>query len=238
MHHVTDSGLRRQPTITETTSEVTLKILVVDDHALLRKGFFLVLQELDAQVEVLEAADCASAFALAHSHTDLDLVLLDYEMPDMTGIDALDHFARRHPELPIVIISGVATPLLMQQAMLKGAAGFVTKSAHNEALLLTLRRVLQGEIVRPAELTSSSRANASELGIAATLGQLTPRQEDVLYLLLAGHSTRVIGNKLFLSEETIKTHVSAIIRAFGAKTRLEAILAANHFGYGKLKRST
>ena len=221
----------------ETTSTASVKILVVDDHALLRKGLFLVLQELGGPVEVLEAADCASAFDLADLHRDLDLVLMDYELPDMSGVDALEHFARRHPELPIVIISGVATQLLMQQAMIKGAAAFVTKSADNTELLQTLKRVLQGEIVRPQALAGSQRATASEDGIASTVGQLTPRQEEVLHLLLDGHSSRVIGQKMYLSEETIKTHVSAIMRAFGAKTRLEAILAASRFGYGKPTRS-
>ncbi len=222
----------------KTATKELVKILVVDDHALLRKGLLLVLQELGDPLDVLEAADCASAFEIARSHADLDLLLLDYELPDMTGIEALDHFARTHPELPIVVISGVASQLVMQQAMLKGAAGFVTKSADSSDLLRTLHRVLDGEIVRPEALTHSARADASAVGIAASLNLLTPRQEDVLHLLLDGYTSRVIGKKLFLAEETVKTHVSAIIRAFGAKTRLEAILAASRYGYGKAKRST
>ena len=221
----------------ETKSTERVKILVVDDHALLRKGLFLVLQEMGGPVEVLEAADCASAFEQADLHRDLDLVLMDYELPDMSGVDALERFARRHPELPIIILSGVATPLVMQQAMLKGAAAFVTKSADSTDLLQTLKRVLQGEIVRPAALANSGQDDSSAAGIASTLSQLTPRQEDVLYLLIDGLSSRVIGQRLFLSEETIKTHVSAIIRAFGAKTRLEAIVAAGRVGYGKPRRS-
>ena len=214
-----------------------MKILVVDDHALVRQGLSQVLKGLDKQIEVLEAPHCAAAFELAAQHKDLDLVLLDYQLPDVNGVDALDGFGTRYPELPIVILSGTSDQMVMREALNKGAAGFVSKNASSKDLLQALRHVLDGEVHIPPELLAGDDfPDTPEGDNAATSRQLTPRQEQVLYLLLEGHSSRAISDKLFLSEETTKTHVSAIIRAFGAKTRLQAVLAAGRYGYVKPSR--
>ena len=214
-----------------------MKILVVDDHALVRQGLSQVLKGLDAQIEVLEATHCAAAFELAAQHKDLDLVLLDYQLPDVNGVDALDGFGTRYPELPIVILSGTSDQMVMREALNKGAAGFVSKNASSKDLLQALRDVLDGGVHVPPELLAGDDfPDVPDGDSAATSRQLTPRQEQVLYLLLEGHSSRAISDKLFLSEETTKTHVSAIIRAFGAKTRLQAVLAAGRYGYVKPTR--
>ncbi len=214
-----------------------MKILVVDDHALVREGLCQILQGLDENIEVYEAADCAAAFEVASLHNDLDLVLLDYQLPDMSGLDALDCFGEKYPEVPVVMLSGMGNQLLMRQALDKGAAGFITKTGSSKDLLQSLRQVLDGEILVPPELLSGAPDDGTGSGGTAAPRQLTPRQEQVLYLLLDGYSTRDISEKLFLSEETTKTHVSAIIRAFGAKTRLQAVLAAGRYGYVKSPRS-
>ena len=215
-----------------------MKILVVDDHALVREGLHQVLKGLDEQVEVLEAANCAGAFELVAQHHDLDLVLLDYQLPDMNGLDALDVFGQEHPELPIVMLSGAVNPLMMRQAMDKGAAGFLTKAGPSKDMLSTLRKVLDGEIHVPHELLLGGElADSGSTTGGEMPRQLTPRQEQVLYLLLDGYSTKDISQKLFLADETAKTHVSAIIRAFGVKTRLQAVLAASRYGYAKSTQS-
>ena len=214
-----------------------MKILVVDDHEVVRKGLSHILRELDEQVEVLQAGHCSVAYELAHAHPDIDLVLLDYEMPDISGLDALDFFGKKYPELPIVILSGMASQLLMRQAMNKGAAAIIAKAGPSHELLQTLRRVLEGEIVPPKMLTGTLLSDASNADKTSALCRLTPRQEQVLYLLLDGLTTRAISERLHLSEETTKAHISAIIRTCGAKTRLEAILAAGRYGYVKSTRS-
>ncbi len=215
-----------------------MKILVVDDHALVREGLHQVLKGLDEQVVVLQAAHCAAAFELVAAHNDIDLVLLDYMLPDMNGIDALDVFGQEHPELPIVMLSGTSSRQMMRQAMDKGAAGFLTKTGPSQDMLAALRRVLSGEVYVPPEILLDDEQPAHADSNIERRHQLTPRQEQVLSMLLDGYSTRDISQKLFLAEETTKTHVSAIIRAFGVKTRLQAVLAAERFGYGKAQRST
>lgn len=209
-----------------------MKILVVDDHALVREGLRQVLKGLDSDVDVLEAGSCSRAFELAGLHADLDLVLLDYHLPDMNGLEALDVFACQHPELPIIVLSGSVNPRVMRQVLSKGAAAFLTKSGMSDELLSVTRLVLAGDVYVPPELMAASAgAPAVELQAELSAPQFTPRQEEVLYLLLDGYANKEIGRMLSLSDETVKNHVTAILRGFGVTTRTQAVLAANRHGY-------
>ena len=211
-----------------------MKILIVDDHALVREGLCQVLKGLDEQVEVLQSGDCAHAFIMANQHPNLDLVLLDFHLPDMTGLEALGLLGKSHPELPVVILSGSFNLHIVRQVMKSGAAGFIPKSGVSTELLLALRRVLAGEIYYPTELILSLAA--------PTMGQvddelptfpLTPRQEEVLQLLMDGLANKEISRILDLSAETTKNHVTAVLRHFAVKTRVQAVIAATDQGYSK-----
>ncbi len=211
-----------------------MKILVVDDHALVREGLSQVLKGLDRDeaVDVLQAPNCAQAFALASAHPDLDLVLLDYHLPDMNGLEALGILGDRHPDLPVVILSGSANPSVMQQALAQGACGFVTKSGLSDELLFALKCVLDGDIYTPNSMSAFPDAHNSTLPDAKA-PVFSPRQLEVLRLLLDGCTNREISERLFLGEETIKTHVTTIMRAFNAKTRTQAATEAARWGYRK-----
>lgn len=211
-----------------------MQILVVDDHALVREGLCQVLKGLDEQIEVLEAPHCARAFELAEQHHGLDLVLLDYHLPDMNGLEALAIFGKKHPELPIVMLSGSVNPQIMRQVMAQGAAGFITKSGKSQELLAILRRVLDGEIYMPTDLIAQAGQPPIEDASTGYLPlQFTRRQEEVLYLLMEGRSNKDISDALNISDETIKTHITAILRGFGVKSRVQAVLAAGRHGYTK-----
>ena len=214
-----------------------MKILVIDDHALIREGLSLVLKELDPHqpTRVLQACDCAQAFAMIEADRDLDLVLLDYHLPDMDGLAALSVFGKDYPELPVVMLSGSANPTTVQRALSLGAAGFVTKSGQSDELLKALRLVLDGEIYVPTAQAWNGQAAMANAPVSAPV--FTPRQEEVLQLLLDGCSNREIGQKLHLSDETIKNHVSGILRGFGVKTRIQAALEAGRWGYSKSSSS-
>jgi DNA-binding NarL/FixJ family response regulator len=177
---------------------------------------------------VLQAGTCAQAFALAQAHGDLDLVLLDYHLPDMNGLEALVIFGHQHPELPIVLLSGSANTHIMRQVLQAGAAGFVTKSCVSDELLRAVRSVLGGDIYLPQELSSSNTAEATD---NSNKPVLTQRQELVLRCLLDGMANREIADQLHVSEETVKTHVAAILRHFEVQNRTQAVVAAARIGY-------
>lgn len=211
-----------------------LKILVVDDHALVREGLCQVLKGLDEQVEVLQAGDCAQAFIVADQHPDLDLMLLDFHLPDMTGLEALGQLGVTHPELPVVILSGSYSLHIVRQVMKSGAAGFIPKSGLSHELLSALHRVLAGEVYYPPGLMLglSVPLNGQDQDEQSTFS-LTPRQEEVLQLLMDGLANKEISRALDLSAETTKNHVTAVLRHFGVKTRVQAVIAANDLGYSK-----
>ncbi len=200
----------------------------------MREGLRHVLKGLDEQIEVLEAAHCFHAFDLATRHPDIDLVLLDYHLPDMNGLDALAIFRKNHPELPIVMLSGSVNPHTVRQVLDRGAAGFIAKASMSSELLSILRLVLAGEVYVPPELLMAS-GMPYVAGVNPDLSspQLTSRQEEVLKLLLDGRSNKDISLLLQLSDETTKNHVTGILRAFGVQTRVQAVLAASRHGYVK-----
>lgn len=207
-----------------------MKILVVDDHALVREGLRQVLKGLGELTHILEACDGRQALALADANDDLDLVLLDFHLPDMGGLEAIDALASKHPELPILVLSGTVDPHLVREVLARGAAGFLPKSGLSEELLQTTRRVLSGEIHVPTPWPTPQRPTTTR-----PPPSITPRQQEVLALLLAGYSNKAMGRLLGLSDETVKNHVSAILRAFGVATRTQAVMAASRLGYAALQ---
>jgi DNA-binding NarL/FixJ family response regulator len=211
-----------------------VKILVVDDHALVREGLRQVLKGLDTggeSLEVFEAGSCARALEIGLGQPDLDLVLLDYHLPDMNGMEALELFASHVPELPIIVLSGSVNPRIMQQVLNKGAAAFLTKSGMSDELLTVTRQVLDGQFQMPLAQRADSVFDTSKGLDSQPQPLFTPRQEEVLLLLMEGCSNKVISRTLGLSDETVKTHITSLLRGFGVHSRTQAVLAANRMGY-------
>jgi DNA-binding NarL/FixJ family response regulator len=215
-----------------------VKILLVDDHHLIRDGMRPVLERLaatgpDDAVEVLEAATFEAAVAVAERHADLDLVLLDLRLPGVTHFEALEGLRGRFPSLPIVLMSGDDDPDLVRGAIDRGALGYIPKSSTSEVILNAIRLVLSGGTYVPLEAigrsTRAAPAASTAEDIANRLG-ITPRQADVLALLLAGKSNKVISRELDLAESTVKNHVAAIFRALEVTTRVQAVLAVAKLG--------
>lgn len=222
------------PALEHTCRKQPLKILVIDDHALVREGLCQVLKGLDEGVDVLQAGTCTQGFAIAHDHPDLDLVLLDYHLPDMTGLVALGVFGMRHPELPIVMLSGSANMQIMHHVLQAGASGFVTKSGLSDELLLAVRKVLDGGEYLPPGFDETGTAVPTVEDDARN--GLTQRQDLVLRELLDGRSNREIADTLSISEETVKSHVAAILRHFDVQNRTQAVVAAARSGYSATPR--
>ncbi|MEI7514038.1 MAG: response regulator transcription factor [Betaproteobacteria bacterium] len=206
-----------------------MKILVVDDHALVREGLAQVLAGIYPQLTLLHAATGADAIALLLPHRNIDLVLLDYHLTDMTGLEVLRQLGKIQPSLVVLMISGSTTVQIIQQALNAGAAGFVTKSGDTQELLSAIEQVLQGEIYIPQELRAVHGSGKS--GVSGAAPSLSRRQEQVLRGIMNGQSNREIAAELDLSEETVKTHVSAILRYFSVENRTQAAVAAADYAY-------
>jgi DNA-binding NarL/FixJ family response regulator len=206
-----------------------MKILVIDDHALVREGLRNVMQGLGSDVEVLEAEFGQQGCNLAAQHPDLDLVLLDLALPDMSGLDALDLFGMRHADLPVVILSGTGDAQVMRQCLDRGAAGFLPKSSLSGILVSALRLVLAGGTYVPPEMLFDTSPRTRRPDTLAGLG-ITRRQAEVLQLMVNGCSNKDIARQLGLSDQTIKTHVTAILRTLNVQSRSRAVVAAARFG--------
>ncbi len=206
--------------------------MIVDDHALMREGLGQLLAGLYPDLVLLHAANGAQAVAMLLPQRDIDLVLLDYQLPDMTGLDILRQFARVQPTLAVLVISGSANPNLMRQTLSAGARGFVQKTGNTQALVQAIDAVLNDGTYTPPELQA-----LVALGNGIRTVDLSPRQETVLYGLMDGRSNREIALELNVSEETVKTHVSAILRFFNAENRTQAALAAVESGFRVPKRT-
>jgi DNA-binding NarL/FixJ family response regulator len=212
-----------------------MKILVADDHALIREALRHVLKELDGDVTVLEARDGGSTCRLVNENVDLDLLLLDLNLPGTSGFATLAELRRDHAALPVVILSAQEDAATMRAALDRGAMGFIPKSANNAVMLSALRLVLSGGRYVPPELLNAapgvalSDAPLSAPKSPAELG-LTERQLDVLALMAQGKSNKQICRDLGLAEATVKIHVTAILRTLKVASRAQAIVAVNRLG--------
>jgi DNA-binding NarL/FixJ family response regulator len=219
-----------------------MKILLVDDHSLITDALKVLLLDLDPQAQIFTASDAPGAEQLAEQHPDADLMMLDLGLPGATGTSLLEKLTHRYPDLKILVVSGVQDQRSVMRVLQLGAAGFVPKSMATDNLVSAIRFVLSGGVYIPADLLEDATRGAQMLGLPERgrdmLGrpsggrvQLTERQEQVLQLLARGAPIKIICRELNLSEGTVKTHVTAIYRAFGASNRTEALLAARRNGY-------
>jgi DNA-binding NarL/FixJ family response regulator len=213
-----------------------VKILVVDDYALVREGLRHALQALGENVEILEARDAEEALRLMLQQPGLDLVLLDIGLPGMDGFLALDEMRRAHGTVPIVVLSASTEQRDIAAALNMGAMGFIPKMAPREVMLRALRLVLAGGVyIPPQALGMSDYARSSATGAISAprsveeLG-LTERQRQVLNLIAQGKPNKVIASELQISEPTVKAHVTEILRALKASSRAQAMVTARRFG--------
>lgn len=200
-----------------------MKLLVVDDHAIVRQGLAALLVDRGVAQVVLQAADRAEGLAIAAANPDLDALILDLRLPGDDGASAIGDFARIQPALPVLILSSSESPAEVRRALESGALGFVPKSATPDTLVQAVRTVLGGEIYVPSLMLDAAAA-------APGLAALTARQGEVLAAVARGLSNKEIGLKFGLSEKTVKVHVGAILRALGVANRTQAAAAAQAAG--------
>ena len=206
-----------------------MKILAIDDHELVQEGLNHVLQILGDDIDVIQADNAQEAFMVLIGHRDLDLILLDYHLPDMTGLEMLQQLGRRAPEVPVLMISGMANAQLMRQVLTAGAAGFISKSNSSAALLKAIKVVLDGGIYTPDDLLDLEGQIVD--GTMPKRPSLSRTQERVFRCMVDGLSNRDIAQRLEIGEETVKSHVSSILRHFDVQNRTQAVLAGVNYGF-------
>jgi DNA-binding NarL/FixJ family response regulator len=214
-----------------------MKILIVDDHPLIRQALRGVLAELDPAVEVVEADNAELAMAGLDASARVDLVLLDLVFPGGDGgLSLLAGVRNVRPEVPVVVLSGQDDPATVRQALDGGAMGFISKRSATPVLVSALRLVLSGTVYIPPEALGATRGDiapeARAAGRQPTLADLglTGRQAEVLALLVQGQPNKVICRELGLAEGTVKTHVAAILRALNVSSRTQALYALSRLG--------
>ena len=233
-----------------------MKVLLVDDHPLILAALQSVIQGLGDDVTVVGVDNADAARRALQTDSDFDLVLLDLALGEVDGFEVLSEFRSTYPALPVVVVSASDRASDVIRAIDLGAMGFVPKRSSNDALFEALHMVMSGGIYVPPMTMGSERSaserpdgdtvpsvlrvvreNAEGSGFQtqaplASLG-LTPRQTDVLALLLQGKPNKLIARDLNLSVETVKDHVAAVLRTLNVSSRTQAVLAVSQMTQGQ-----
>jgi DNA-binding NarL/FixJ family response regulator len=205
-----------------------IRTVVVEDHPIFRNGL---IQCLDAEPDfrVVGQWDTGLVDTSALAHLSPELILMDIELPGKSGIDATRAVRAALPEPRVVMLTAFADAELLFDAMQAGAAGYLLKHTPPPELVATLRRIVEGEHVLTPNLASrflrEFQARQS-FGRRVTLPELSPREEEVLRLLATGETNRQIAKRLFVSDETIKSHVASIFRKLEVSDRTRAAILA------------
>jgi DNA-binding NarL/FixJ family response regulator len=224
-----------------------MKVLLIDDHPLILQALQSVILSLGDHVSVKGVGTARAAREALAREADFDLVLLDLQLGDADGFEVLTEFRAAYPALPVVVVSASDRAADVIRAVDMGAMGFVPKRASNDVLFEALRMVMSGGIFVPHMIMGAggSQIDASDASVPDALRELrqsaaessyqnqpkladiglTPRQTDVLALLLQGQPNKLIARELGLSVETVKDHVAAVLRALNVSSRTQAVLA-------------
>jgi len=222
-----------------------VKILIADDHELFRDGLRLVLDDLDPDLEIVEASTFDEALGRAAETPPPDLVLMDLVMPGMAWNEGLSALKQAVGAAPLVVLTAAEDRRLVLDAVRLGAAGFIPKTSSGKVMIGALRLVLSGGVYLPPALLEDREVAALQQALplqamaevpghgmsrAAADVPLTPRQREVLALLGQGQSNKEIARALGLSEGTVKLHVTAILKALKVNNRTGAVVAAARLG--------
>src|SRR6202050_3082663 len=198
-----------------TTDPSLIRILAVDDHPMLREGIAALLASQSDMKLVGEASNGREALEQFRKHRP-DLTLMDLQMPDMDGIEAMVAICSEFPEARIIVLTTYAGDLQGLRALKAGARAFLLKGLLRKELLETIRAVHAGQKRLPPEI-------AAEIAEHATHDRLTPREIDVLRLIAGGNANKEIAAQLSLTEETVKGHVKNILAKLDANDRTHAV---------------
>ena len=208
-----------------------IKVIIIDDHTLFREGLqrLLTRHEIDVVTSVSNGVDGLKAI----SDSEVDIILLDLRMPDVSGIEVLKNIRGSKKTLPVVMLTTSDDEKDLIEALRNGASGYLLKDMEPDDLVVALKDVLKGEtIVAPnlvQILAKFHQGDDSEINISNLIGTLTPRESEILELLAEGQSNKLIAKNLGISDGTVKLHVKSILRKLEIHSRVEAaVIAVEH----------
>lgn len=223
------------------------KILIADDHPLFREAIGSVIQSTFEGAQIVECESLDEAIDCATTLDDLDLILLDLNMPGMDGLNGLMRVRNESPLVPAVIVSAEEDKGIVLQAITYGAIGFITKSSPRAKMAQAVTQILGGNVYLPTDVIHGNGSNSpshisrpssrDETISPEMLGSLTRRQLKVLERMAMGESNKQIAYNLSIAETTVKAHVSAILRKLNVHNRIQAVLNAGNIDFSEyLKR--
>lgn len=204
---------------------MTIRVMLVDDHRIVREGLAYMLDAIESVTLVGEAGSGAELFAVVEE-VHPEIILLDVHMPDMSGLEVLEVLRRRHPDVKVIMLSMHDQAAYVQQAIQLGALGYLLKSTGLDELVRALELVATGRPFIQGELASALVTPISEPDVP----HLSPRELEVLRLLAQGSENKQIARLLGVSEATVKTHIKALYGRLGVRSRAEATATSLRLG--------
>lgn len=212
-----------------------MKVLVVDDHALIREALHSVLKQLNREAVIFEASNSQKAMRIVEEHPDISFILLDINLPDRDGFSVLRELRERYATIAIVILSSSDDQDTVKRAFKLGALGFIPKTTEREVILNAIKLVFSGGVYIPSQMleeTRSPRLVDDPAGRDSFKGiGLTDRQIEVLALLMKGRSNKAIARTLNMAVPTVKNHITAVLKTLGVASRTEAIIKVGKMGW-------
>jgi DNA-binding NarL/FixJ family response regulator len=214
-----------------------MKVLIVDDHALIREALQTVLKQLKRETVIFEASNSRQTMHTVEEHPDLSLILLDINLPDRDGFSVLGELRDRYPTIAIIILSASDDQDRVKRAFKLGALGFIPKTTERDVMLHAIELVLSGGIYIPSEILERAETTpprlTNELSTREFLDGLglTDRQIEVLALLMQGKNNKVIAKTLNMGVPTVKNYITVILKALKVTSRTEAVIKAGKMGW-------
>ena len=205
-----------------------LRVLIADDHPLIREGLRSVAAVAFDNCEVFEASSLDELIALVEQEGDFDLVLLDLQMPGANGFSGLEALRNRFPALPVAVVSAASDQHLMRECIVRGALGFIPKSLKRSAIVEALRLIISGGVFTSEP--APEEADPALADLRERIASLTPQQMRVLDLVAEGLLNKQVAHELGVEIRTVKAHVSAILTKLNISTRTQAAILARRAG--------
>lgn len=222
------------------------RVVVADDHALVRGGLAQLVKLVEENVEIFETNDFGQTLEILSNTPMIDLLLLDLLMPGMEDQEGIDHICKKWPDIPVIVISAKENAAVIRNALSAGAMGYIPKTSSPEVMMSAIKLVLSGGVYVPPNILGaglnsqgsfygSDSISAINSSIEVSYNQLTDRQQEVLDLMAFGKSNKDIANNLGLTTGTVKMHISRIFKTLNVQNRTEAV--AKFTQYKKDSRS-